>query len=100
LIRVVTFSKTAQKNLKIILEYLDRDWSDKVVSRFKIKLDLCINTILNNPEGFPLINIKNDVRKCVVTKQTSIFYKFNSKEIQILSLFDTRQHPKKLKEIK
>jgi plasmid stabilization system protein ParE len=95
LIRVVAFSKTAQKNLKIILDYLDRDWSDKLVKKFKMKLDLSINAILNNPEGFPIINEKYHVRKCVVTKQTTIFYKFNSKEIQILSLFDTRQNPKK-----
>jgi hypothetical protein len=33
----------------------------------------------------------------VVTKQTSVFYRYNSKSISIVTVFDNRMDPKKLK---
>lgn len=36
--------------------------------------------------------------KCIVTKQTTFFYRINmkEKEIEIITFFDTRQNPNKL----
>ena len=36
---------------------------------------------------------KKGLRRCVITKQTTLFYRFNSKTIVIVTLFDTRQNP-------
>jgi len=51
----------------------------------------------SNPESFPKSNKQKGLHKCVITKQTTLYYTFNSKEIFIVTLFDTRQNPNKIK---
>ena len=46
---------------------------------------------------FPLINESLQIRKCVVTKHYSIFYRETNSRIEILRLYDTRQNPENLK---
>jgi hypothetical protein len=54
----------------------------------------------NDPKMFPVSENNKKVRKCVVTKQSTLYYTFNQNEIAILFLFDTRQDPNKIKKIK
>lgn len=94
--RKVVISKTAEKKLDKPLEYLIKEWSVKVKKDFVEKLDSSIEIIKNQPEIFPESKKVNGLRKCVITKQTTIYYRFNSKRINIVTLFDTRQHPNRL----
>lgn len=96
--RKVNFSETAVKNLEDINFYLISKWSERVYENFKTKLSENISLIATNPEAFPKSN--KNIYKCVLIKQVTIFYRFNSTEIQILSLFDTRQNPTKINKIK
>jgi plasmid stabilization system protein ParE len=96
--RKVNFSETAVKNLEDIKFYLISKWSERIYGNFKTKLSVNISLIATNPEAFPKSN--KNIYKCVVIKQVTIFYRFNSTEIQILSLFDTRQNPTKINKIK
>ena len=96
--RKVNFSETAVKNLEDIKFYLISKWSERVYGNFKTKLSENISLIATNPEAFPKSN--KNIYKCVLIKQVTIFYRFNSTEIQILSLFDTRQNPIKINKIK
>ena len=82
------------------MEYLEFKWSTKVRDKFISKLDKSIYLIQNEPEIFPKSQINKKQFKCVVSKQTTMYYKFNTKEIMILSLFDTRQNPSKINKIK
>ena len=50
-----------------------------------------------NPKQFPLIFKKKKIRKCVMTKHNTLFYRENKDNIDILRIFDNRQDPKKLK---
>ena len=95
--RKVIISQIAEKRLEILFEYLLDAWSYKVKTDFINKLDENIQIIKNQPESFPESEKESGLRKCVITKQTTLYYEFNNKEIHILSLFDTRQDPKKLK---
>jgi plasmid stabilization system protein ParE len=53
--------------------------------------------IHKNPTSFPIIS--DNVRKIVLHKNVSLYYEFNEKEntIEILSIFENRQNPDKLK---
>ena len=95
--RKVIISQIAEKRLEILFEYLLDAWSYKVKTDFINKLDENIQIIKNQPESFPESEKESGLRKCVITKQTTLYYEFNNKEIHILSLFDTRQDPKRLK---
>lgn len=94
--RKVFLSKTAEKKLDKLFEYLITEWSVKVKTDFVEKLDSSIEIIKNQPEMFPESKKGEGLRKCVITKQTILYYRYNSKRINIVTLFDTRQNPKKL----
>ena len=94
--RKVVISKTAEKKLNKLFEYLVKEWSVKVKTQFVEKLDSAIRIIKNQPEIFPESKKGNGLRKCVITKQTTLYYRFNSKRIDIVTVFDTRQNPEKL----
>ena len=99
--RKIVLSKTAEKKLQKLFDFLTEEWSEKVKNEFIKKLDFSINSIKNQPESFPESKMQKGLRKCVVTKQTTLYYSFNIKQISILTVFDTRQHPQKLnKELK
>lgn len=97
--RQVIFSKTARKKLLLLLDHLELVWSIKVRDEFEIKLENCIEILKTMPESFIKSEINTNRYKYVVTKQTTIYYRFNSKSITIISVFDTRQDPKKIKKI-
>jgi plasmid stabilization system protein ParE len=96
--RKVDISKTAQKKLDNLFNYLIENWSTKVKNEFVQKLDNSIKTIKNQPEAFPESTLRNGLRKCVITKQTTMFYRFNSSRVFIVTIFDSRQNPEKLNE--
>ena len=97
MIRKVVISKTTEKKLDSLFNYLIEKWSIKVKNEFIEKLDYSIELIRNKPELFPESKEGKKIRKCVVTKQTTLFYRFTSKQINVVTIFDTRQSPKKLK---
>ncbi len=94
--RKVVVSKTAEKKLEDLFAYLIREWSAKVKADFIEKLDSSIEIIKNQPELFPMSKKAKSLRKCVITKQTILYYRFNSKRINIVTIFDARQNPNKL----
>ncbi len=95
--RKVIISKTAEKKLSSLFEYLLENWSAKVKSNFIKKLDHNIDIIKLEPETFPESQKDPGLRKCVITKQTTLYYRFDSEQINIVTIFDTRQNPNKLK---
>ena len=97
MIRKISLSKRASIKLDKILRYLQKEWSIKVKNEFISKLDHSINIIAENPDAFPESNIQKGIHKCVVTKQTTLYYRIKSSEIQIIFIFETRQSPKKIK---
>ncbi len=95
----VNYSKTAKIDLEKILTSLQEQYSTKLKDDFLKKLDKSMLSIQSFPEGFPLTDNQINVRKCVLTKQTSIIYRPNSEMIQVLAFFDTRQNPLKINKI-
>lgn len=98
--RKIIISNRAKSNASRIFEYLVAKWSVRVKEEFADKLAKTIDTIRDNPESFPKSGINKKQYRCVVSKQTTLYYRFNSKEIRVLALFDTRMNPEKIKKIK
>ncbi len=98
--RTIVISKLAERKLDILFEYLITKWSIKVKNEFINKLDKSISHIKEYPESFPSSEKEKGLRKCVVTKQTTLYYRFDDNKIKIVTIFDTRQDPQRLKHIK
>ena len=93
----IIISKTATKNALEIAEYIEVKFSLKFRNEFIEKVNKAFELIRSNPEIFPKSEINANRFRFVLTKQTTIYYRFNNSEIRILALFDTRQNPKKIK---
>lgn len=94
----VFLSKSADEKLVKLTEYLLENWGLKAKKDFINKLTQKIDQITLQPHSCPKSsNIKN-LYKCVVTKQTTFYYRIASapKAIEIITIFDTRQNPDKL----
>jgi plasmid stabilization system protein ParE len=92
----VIWSPAALNDLENILDYLNHNWSETIVNKFINNIDDNIGLIIEDPIIFPLINDELKIRKSVITKHNTLFYRETSSEIQIIRLFDSRQDPKKL----
>ncbi len=95
----VYLSELAESKLLKLTEYLIEKWNLKVKNEFVAQLTEKINQITLQPDSCPKSKELNGLYKCVVTKQTTFYYRvsFEKKEIEIITLFDTRQDPSKLK---
>ncbi|MEI8084683.1 MAG: type II toxin-antitoxin system RelE/ParE family toxin [Paludibacter sp.] len=96
--RRVVLSKTAANKLDILLKYLEFEWSEKVKHNFIEKLDNSTEQIRRYPLSCEKSQLKLGLHRCIVTKQTTLYYTFDTKRIYIVTLFDNRMNPKKLKE--
>ena len=79
-----------------ILDYLEKKWNSKVCINFIEIMDACIMQIQINPMQFPFLNKELQIRKCVITKHNSVYYKESTDRIEILRIYDTRQNPETL----
>lgn len=98
--REIIISSNAEKKTAALFEYLELKWSERVRIAFAKKLYKATQNIKFHPESFPKSEINPNQHKCVVTKQTTIYYKYNDKQINILAIFDNRQNPIRIKKIK
>lgn len=94
--REIKLSKRAAKTLDNLLIYLENEWSAKVKNNFIRKLDKTLKQIDFLPDSFPESVEITGLRKCVVTKQTTIFYNYSDNTINIVTIFDNRQNPELL----
>ncbi len=86
----------ARGDLMEILDYLDKEWNRRIVLRFIDLVDETVSRIGKNPRQFPMIHRKEKIRKCVLTKHNSLYYRIHKDKVEILRIFDTRQDPAKL----
>jgi plasmid stabilization system protein ParE len=80
----------------MILEYLNENWDEKVVNQFIDLTEDILRQISINPRQFPVIYKKEKIRKCVLTKHNSLFYRDSKSQVDILRIYDTRQDPNTL----
>jgi plasmid stabilization system protein ParE len=96
----LVLAQKAEKQLQAIFQYLEAEWSERIRKEVAGKIYKNFELIESNNELFPNSFYNNELRKCVVSKQTTIFYKIRKKDIVVVSVFDTRQNPSKVAKIK
>ena len=91
------WSDRALSDLRNIIDYLTENWTHREIKNFAQRLDKRLNLISVNPNLFPRTTRRRNVRKSVLTKHTVIYYKTVDNVVTIVTLFDPRQNPKKLR---
>jgi plasmid stabilization system protein ParE len=93
----LVWSERALEDLKAILTYLAEKWTEKEIRNFATRLDKRLHLIATNPRLFPMTTKRKSVRKSVLTRHTVIYYKSEGHLVTIITLFDPRQKPSRLK---
>jgi plasmid stabilization system protein ParE len=92
----IIWSPQADSDLEEILDYLAEEWENSVSLKFLDLVDILLKQIAINPKQFPLINKSLNIRKCVITKHNTLFYRNKRTVIEVVRIYDTRQDPEKL----
>jgi len=93
----IQWSDRAISDLQHIIDYLLYKWTEKEVRNFVRKLDKRLELICVNLRQFPRTSKRKNVRRSVLTKHAVIYYETSTDIIRIVTLFDPRQDPNKLK---
>ena len=92
----IIWTNNALSELQKILEYLESTWSKKEISKFFKKFDRQLMLLSGNPYMYPISEKKESVRRSVVNKRLTLYYKIDINSIYLLSLFDNRRNPESI----
>lgn len=92
----IKWTPRAKKDYLKIIDYLHEKWTIKEVNSFVIKTNYTLALISKNPNLFPQSK-KKEIHKCVLSKQTSLYYRIRNSELELIAFWDNRRNPKKLK---
>lgn len=93
----IIWSPSAEKDFSAILDYLMENWDPKVVRHFVAVTSSALSQISDNPGQYPLIHKDKNIRKCVLTRHNTLYYRAGLDSIDVLRIYDNRQDPDKLK---
>ena len=92
----IIWSPLSENDFSTILEYLKENWDDTIVQGLIEITSSSLSQISINPKQFPLINKNKKIRKCVLTKHNTLYYRDTKDSVDILRIYDNRQDPQKL----
>ncbi len=92
----IIWSPDSERDLDTILAYLSSGWNPLVSSRFLDLIEKVLVQISINPRQFPLIYKGLNIRKCVIAKHNTLYYRNKRAHVEFLRIFDSRQDPDKL----
>ncbi len=96
----VSWTHKAIKSFNKIVDFLDERWTKKEIDAFAEQTDKVIEQISENPYMFVATENRKNVRKGMVNKLVSLFYRVKprKKEIELIKFHDNRQDPEKINE--
>jgi plasmid stabilization system protein ParE len=88
---VLRWTPIAREDYALILGFIETDFGSDKALVFLEKTEKILDRILDFPSIYPISSKRKNVRKAVITKQTSLFYTINKQEIWILEFIDNRK---------
>lgn len=86
----VLWTDESLKNAVSIKQYLLQKFSEKELDLFYLQLLNFTELIVVFPKLYPLTNKGTKIRRAVLSKEFSVFYRIKRKHIEILALIDNR----------
>lgn len=92
----VEWTDNALEELQQTFDYLESNFTEKELNKLAVEIEQFVALISKNPTLFPASDIK-DIRKVVIKKYNTMYYRILEDKVEILSFFSNRQNPKKRK---
>lgn len=94
----VVWTEQAEHTLTRLLEYLEVTWGEAVARAFAERALAYVELVGRSPRLFPQCGI-DDVRRCLIHPNTSLYYVVKTDKVVLLSFFDNRQDPDSLAQL-
>ena len=95
--RKIVVHKQCQEKILTVIEYIGEEFGAKATIDFAEEFETRTNRLIQYPEIGRKSEKEESVRMIRIGKYTSLFYSFDKTRIELLDLFDQRQHPDKSK---
>jgi plasmid stabilization system protein ParE len=92
----VRYSSRAYYEYENILDYIVNKFGQSVALRVDLYFEEVISQISVNPFLFPVSDKLKQIRRCVISKQTTLYYRFNGEFIEIVSFRGNMMNPTEL----
>lgn len=93
----ILWTDNALNELEKTIKYLEENWTKKELTALALKLENILILISENPLLFQSSGIKKDLRRAVILKYNTLYYRLKEDKIEIISFFSNRQNPNKRK---
>ena len=85
----VVWSPRAQKKYIETLKNVKENWNIEVAEKVEKMIQTKISLLEQNKELCPISKFKR-IRKCIISKQTSLVYRIKNDTIEIVTLIDNK----------
>ena len=89
----IQWTDFALNELADTYEYLELNFSQKELNKLSVEIERVLRLITKNPKLFPKSE-SNNIRRVVIKKFNTMYYREVGSSIEILSFFSNRQEPK------
>lgn len=76
-IMTIVWSAKAKITFLNVLDYLNENWTKKEIIQFNQRTQITINAIRKNPNIFPASIKSKEIRKAIIDKNNSFYYKID-----------------------
>ncbi|WP_420878627.1 type II toxin-antitoxin system RelE/ParE family toxin [Roseivirga pacifica] len=95
--RIIEWSPRARNEFDKTVAYLINKWGKSSAIKFINRVEEVLAHISKSPNIYPQSGQRKHVRRCVVAKQVSLYFKVDELKIELVTFFDTRLNPSKKK---
>lgn len=84
---------TFEYTFKVLIEFIQSNWGEKVVDEFVGETEKVIRLIANFPYMYKSSVFDETVRVATINKLSSLFYEVTESHLILLYIVDSRQEP-------
>ena len=95
----VIISPQAKADIESVIFYLQQNWNQNVIDKFLLKIETFCTMVSIHPHIFVYYSKSRNIRNYAITKQHVIYYRSKRNAVEIITLFDCRQSPSKLRKL-
>jgi plasmid stabilization system protein ParE len=83
----ILWTDFALKELKNTIEYLEENWTERELRNLASEIEEKLSLLSHNPNLFQSSDVKKDIRRVVIAKHNTLYYRVMGNTIEIISFF-------------
>ena len=94
----ITWYSEAKSTITQNMDYLVKEWNNKVLYPFLNEVEVALEKIKVNPQSYPLEKSTTNIHKFKINKRIVLYYRIlNIKTIELVTFWNTYRNPNDLK---